>query len=108
MRHCKVMTYAGQQFVQTHYTEWGARDNPEVVCCVHGLTRHCRDFDELALALSDRFRVICVDVVGRGLSGWLADPQQYNYVSYAHQLGACWPISISSVCIGLAPPWEAF
>lgn len=87
MRHCQVLTYAGQQFVQTHYTEWGAADNPDVVCCVHGLTRNCRDFDELAQALSDRFRVVCVDVVGRGQSSRLDDPQQYNYASYVSQLG---------------------
>jgi len=36
------------------YWEWGARDNPNVVVCVHGLTRSGRDFDVLAahLALS--------------------------------------------------------
>lgn len=87
MRHCQILTYVGQQFVPTHYTEWGAADNPNVVCCVHGLTRNCRDFDELAQALSDRFRVVCVDIVGRGRSGWLDDPLQYNYTSYASQLG---------------------
>lgn len=87
MRHCEILTYAGQQFVQTHYTEWGASDNPDVVCCVHGLTRNCRDFDELAQALSDRFRVVCIDVAGRGLSGRLYDPHQYNYGSYASQAG---------------------
>lgn len=87
MRHREILTYAGQQFVQTHYTEWGDADNENVVCCVHGLTRNCRDFDELALALSDRFRVICVDIVGRGQSGRLDDAQQYNYGSYVNQLG---------------------
>lgn len=87
MRHRQVLTYTGQQFVQTHYTEWGAPDNPNVVFCVHGLTRNSRDFDELALALSNRCRVVCVDVAGRGLSGKLDDPQQYNYLTYANQLG---------------------
>lgn len=87
MRHKHILTYVGSQFVQTHYTEWGASDNPEVVCCVHGLTRNSRDFDELARAMSERFRVVCVDVVGRGLSGWLNDAKGYNYTSYANQLG---------------------
>lgn len=87
MRHGQLLTFTGQQFVQTHYTEWGASDNPEVVCCVHGLTRNCRDFDELASALSERFRVVCVDIAGRGQSGRLDHPQQYNYASYVSQLG---------------------
>lgn len=87
MRHNYILTYIGSQFVQTHFTEWGAAENPEVVCCVHGLTRNSRDFDELARALSERFRVVCVDVVGRGLSGWLDNAKDYNYVTYANQLG---------------------
>lgn len=87
MRHHYILVYAGQEFVQTHYTQWGSPDNPHVVCCVHGLTRNCRDFDELALALSSRFRVVCVDVAGRGLSGHLQNPQHYHYATYACQLG---------------------
>lgn len=88
MRHRQVLTYVGGEFASTHYTEWGATDNPDVVCCVHGLTRNCRDFDELAQSLSDRFRVVCVDVVGRGRSDWLRDARQYHYGSYVSQL-AC-------------------
>ena len=53
------------------YTEWGSRDNPRVLVCVHGLTRNGRDFDALAEALSGHYRVICPDVVGRGVSGRL-------------------------------------
>ena len=50
------------------YREWGDPDNPRVLVCVHGLTRNGRDFDELARALADRYRVVCPDVVGRGQS----------------------------------------
>lgn len=87
MRHNNILTYAGSQFFQTHYTEWGAEDNPEIICCVHGLTRNSRDFDEIARALSERFRVVCLDVVGRGLSDWLKAPEGYDYATYASQLG---------------------
>jgi pimeloyl-ACP methyl ester carboxylesterase len=64
------------------YTEWGEHDNPDVVVCVHGLTRNGRDFDDLARALSRRFRVVCPDVVGRGRSGWLRDPAGYGVPQY--------------------------
>lgn len=64
------------------YTEWGAPDNPRVLLCVHGLTRNGRDFDELARALADDFRVICPDVVGRGRSDWLAVKADYGFPQY--------------------------
>ena len=65
-----------------HYTEWGARDNPRIVICVHGLTRNCRDFDDLALLLEKDFRVVSVDIVGRGQSEWLKDKQYYSLPQY--------------------------
>ncbi len=64
------------------YTEWGARDNPRVLVCVHGLTRNGRDFDALAEAMSSHYRVICPDVVGRGRSGRLRDPAAYAIPQY--------------------------
>lgn len=64
------------------YTEWGDPANPEVLLCVHGLTRLGRDFDRLARALSDRYRVVCPDVVGRGLSDWLREPAYYAVPQY--------------------------
>jgi pimeloyl-ACP methyl ester carboxylesterase len=64
------------------YTEWGDPANPRVLVCVHGLTRSSRDFDRLAAALCGTYRVICPDVVGRGLSSWLVDPRGYGVAQY--------------------------
>ena len=64
------------------YTEWGAPDNPRVLVCVHGLTRNARDFDRLAGALAQHYRVICPDVVGRGQSGHLKNPAFYSVPQY--------------------------
>lgn len=64
------------------YTEWGARDNPRVLVCVHGLTRNARDFDALARALASHYRVICPDVVGRGQSSRLRNPAGYGIPQY--------------------------
>jgi len=66
------------------YKEWGDPHNPRVLMCVHGVTRVSDDFDALAAAMADQYRVICPDVVGRGRSAWLKDPKYYwvpQYVS---------------------------
>ena len=58
---------------EIHYMEWGA-GNAETVIAWHGLARTGRDMDEIAAHLSSRFRVICPDTIGRGLSQWSPDP----------------------------------
>lgn len=73
-------------FHRVHYTEWGDPANPKVLICVHGLTRTGRDFDFLAAALEQDYRVICPDVVGRGHSDWLADKSDYTYPLYVNDL----------------------
>ncbi|UGQ48941.1 alpha/beta fold hydrolase [Massilia endophytica] len=64
------------------YKEWGEPDNPDVLVCVHGVTRVSDDFDNLARALCKDFRVICPDVVGRGRSGKLRNPDLYRIPQY--------------------------
>ncbi len=64
------------------YKEWGDPHNPRVLVCVHGVTRVSDDFDALAAALSDHYRVICPDIVGRGRSDWLKDPKYYWVPQY--------------------------
>lgn len=68
------------------YTEWGDPANDRVVICVPGLTRRSRDFDFFARALEDRYRVVCVDLPGRGASDWLADPAEYQPARYAQDM----------------------
>lgn len=69
-------------FHRLHYTEWGSRNNPNVIFCVHGLTRNSRDFDRVASKLAGRYRVICPDMPGRGLSDWLVHCSDYNLTLY--------------------------
>jgi pimeloyl-ACP methyl ester carboxylesterase len=64
------------------YKEWGDPANPKVLVCVHGVTRVAGDFDALAAAMSDRYRVVCPDVVGRGRSDRLRDPGHYVVPQY--------------------------
>jgi pimeloyl-ACP methyl ester carboxylesterase len=67
---------------QMAYAEWGDPANPRVLLCVHGLTRCARDFDSLARAMAGHYRVVCPDVPGRGLSGWLKNPMEYQLQTY--------------------------
>ena len=58
---------------EIHYTEWGSQHD-ETVIAWHGLARTCRDMDDIAEHLALRYRVICPDTIGRGLSQWSPDP----------------------------------
>jgi len=67
--------YAVCEGREIHYTEWGA-GRPEAVIAWHGLARTGRDMDEIAAHLSARFRVVCPDTIGRGLSQWSPQPER--------------------------------
>jgi pimeloyl-ACP methyl ester carboxylesterase len=85
-RHYLGLSPAG--FHRVRYLEWGAQDGRPTVVCVHGLTRNAHDFDRLAERLSQRYRVITVDIVGRGGSDWLKDPAHYTYAQYQSDMNA--------------------
>ncbi len=71
---------------QMSYKEWGDSSNPKTLVCVHGLSRVSDDFDMLAAELANDYRVICPDVVGRGRSGRLLDPQYYQIPQYVSDM----------------------
>jgi pimeloyl-ACP methyl ester carboxylesterase len=68
------------------YKEWGDAANPNVLVCVHGVTRVGDDFDAMARALAGDYRVICPDIVGRGRSDWLKNPQLYRIPQYVSDI----------------------
>ncbi|MTV41525.1 alpha/beta fold hydrolase [Duganella radicis] len=68
------------------YKEWGDASNPNVLVCVHGVTRVGDDFDNMARALAGDYRVICPDIVGRGRSDWLKNPQLYRIPQYVSDI----------------------
>ena len=83
-----VRSLSPHGFHRVAYREWGHPASSRVVVCVHGLTRNGRDFDALASTLSDRFRVLCPDMPGRGDSEWLPDPNDYIFPTYLTSLTA--------------------
>lgn len=79
-RHFRGLSRSG--FHRIRYFDWGDPRAAETVVCVHGLTRNAHDFDRLAERLAARYRVVSVDVPGRGGSDWLRDPADYSYAQY--------------------------
>lgn len=71
--------------VSVAYTEWGPADAPVLLCC-GGVANVAMRFSFLASDLCDRYRVICMDWLGRGRSGWLASEADYSLPTYAEQL----------------------
>lgn len=58
-----------------YYREYGTGD--ETIICLPGLTRNSKDFHELAGRLGKQYRVLCLDLRGRGQSD--RDPKWRHY-----------------------------
>jgi pimeloyl-ACP methyl ester carboxylesterase len=75
--------YLGCAGRELHVTVWGAQ-HAETIVAWHGLARTGRDMDDIAAHLSQRWRVVCPDTLGRGLSQWSPQPErEYCNAFYA-------------------------
>jgi len=72
---------------ELHFTEWGGANGATVVMW-HGLARTGRDFDDLAASLARRYRVLCPDTIGRGLSQWSPQPDSEYCLAFYSRLAA--------------------
>jgi pimeloyl-ACP methyl ester carboxylesterase len=59
-----------------------------VIICLPGLTRNARDFAMVAERLAGDWRLICVDLRGRGESAWAKDPMTYVPPVYLQDIQA--------------------
>lgn len=73
--------------LQLHYRDYPGRKDRPPVLCLPGLTRNARDFEELAERLAGEWRVICVELRGRGDSAYAKDSATYNPMQYLEDLG---------------------
>ena len=71
--------------VKVAYTDWGEPASP-IIVCVGGVANSAMRFNYLASDLESDFRVICMDWVGRGRSGWMADERDYSLATYVEQI----------------------
>jgi pimeloyl-ACP methyl ester carboxylesterase len=74
--------------LRLHYREFpGPADRPPILC-IPGLTRNARDFEGVAGRLGGAWRVICVDLRGRGESAYARDPMTYVPLTYLQDMEA--------------------
>jgi pimeloyl-ACP methyl ester carboxylesterase len=77
--------------LKLHYRDYPggpvAVDRPAILC-VPGLTRNARDFELVAQRLSPGWRVICIDLRGRGESAPAPDPMSYAPPFYLTDISA--------------------
>lgn len=72
--------------LKLHYLDFGGAAKPPLVC-IHGLSGNAHNFDAIAPHLSGTYRVIAIDVRGRGDSEW-GPSGDYNPATYASDLAA--------------------
>lgn len=71
-------TFVSDDGLTLYYRDYPARDGAHApVLCLTGLTRNCRDYEDLAPRIARHHRVICPDPRGRGRSDY--DPNVQNY-----------------------------
>jgi len=76
--------YLSQDDLSLYYRSYGSAD--DVVVCLPGLTRNCKDFEDLATHLAGRWRVLTPDLRGRGRSDYDRKPGNYNAGTYARDI----------------------
>jgi pimeloyl-ACP methyl ester carboxylesterase len=79
--------------LRLHYRDYagsaqgeGQRRPP--IICIPGLTRNARDFEGVADRLAGEWRLICVDLRGRGESAYAKDPMTYVPLTYLQDMEA--------------------
>ena len=64
--------------IRLHYRNYeGPRDKPPILC-IPGLTRNARDFEPVAERYAGDWRVLCVELRGRGMSDNDPEPSRYT------------------------------
>jgi pimeloyl-ACP methyl ester carboxylesterase len=79
--------------LRLHYRDYAGsaanegKGRPPIIC-IPGLTRNARDFEGVAERLAGDWRLICVELRGRGESAYAKDPMTYVPLTYLQDLEA--------------------
>ena len=74
--------------LKLHYRDYAGDASRPPILCIPGLTRNARDFEGVAGRLAGDWRLICVDLRGRGGSDHAKDPMTYVPPVYLEDLEA--------------------
>lgn len=74
--------------LRLHYRDYAGDTTRPPILCIPGLTRNARDFEGVAERLAGDWRVICVELRGRGESAYAKDPMSYVPLTYLQDLEA--------------------
>jgi pimeloyl-ACP methyl ester carboxylesterase len=80
--------WASDDGLRLHYRDYGGRGDRPPILCIPGLTRNARDFEGVADRLKGEWRLICVDLRGRGQSDYAKDAMSYVPAVYARDIEA--------------------
>jgi pimeloyl-ACP methyl ester carboxylesterase len=72
--------------LKLHYRDYAGGASRPPIICIPGLTRNARDFEGVAERLAGAWRLICVELRGRGESGHAKDPMSYVPLSYLQDM----------------------
>ena len=74
--------------LRLHYREYAGDTSRPPIVCIPGLTRNARDFEGVAGRLAGDWRLICVDLRGRGESAQAKDAMTYGPLTYLQDIEA--------------------
>ena len=74
--------------LKLHYRDYAGEASRPPIICIPGLTRNARDFEGVAARLAGDWRLICVELRGRGESAHARDPMTYIPPVYLQDMEA--------------------
>jgi pimeloyl-ACP methyl ester carboxylesterase len=78
--------YVNANGLRLHYLDWGQESAPPLVL-IHHVNTNGHTWDRFARSMSDKYRVIAVDMRGHGDSGWSKEGK-YTTEDYASDIAA--------------------
>jgi pimeloyl-ACP methyl ester carboxylesterase len=74
--------------LKLHYRDYAGDAARPPIICIPGLTRNARDFEGVAARLAGDWRLICVELRGRGESAYAKNPMTYVPLTYLQDVQA--------------------
>jgi pimeloyl-ACP methyl ester carboxylesterase len=74
--------------LRLHYRDYAGDASRPPILCIPGLTRNARDFEGVAARLAGDWRLLCVELRGRGESAYAKDPVTYVPKTYLEDMEA--------------------